>query len=70
MIVFGVEDTMKAIETGALETICLFEDIDITRYVIKHPIKGDTKTLYLNPKQAKEERYFKDQEAGIDLEVV
>jgi len=51
MIVFGVEDTMKALEMGALETVLLFEDLDITRFVIKNPIKGDTKILYLNPTQ-------------------
>ena len=51
MIVFGVEDTMKALEMGALETVLLFEDLDITRFVIKNPIKGETKILYLNPTQ-------------------
>jgi len=32
MIVFGVHDTMRALEMGALETIMIFEDIDMTRY--------------------------------------
>ena len=53
MIVFGVDDTMKALEAGALETIMLYEDIEQTRYVIKHPVKGDSRTLFLNPKQEK-----------------
>jgi peptide chain release factor subunit 1 len=48
MIVFGVEDTMRALEMGALETLMMFEDLDINRYVLKNPVKGDTKTLYLN----------------------
>jgi len=51
MIVFGVQDTMKALELGAIETILLFEELEITRYVLKNPIKGDTKTLLLNPTQ-------------------
>ena len=49
MIVFGVEDTIKALEIGALETILLFENLEINRYVIKNPVKGDTKTLVLTP---------------------
>lgn len=49
MIVFGVEDTMKALDLGALETLMLFEDLEVTRFVIKNPVKGDTKTLYLTP---------------------
>jgi peptide chain release factor subunit 1 len=48
MVVFGVEDTMKAMEVGALETMMLFEDLEVNRYVIKNPIKGDSKTLILN----------------------
>ena len=50
MIVFGVNDTMKALEMSALEKILLYEDIDITRFEIKNPVKGDTKIWYLTPK--------------------
>jgi peptide chain release factor subunit 1 len=48
MIVFGVEDSMKALELGAVETVLLFEELDVTRFVIKNPIKGDTRTIFLN----------------------
>lgn len=48
MILFGVEDTMKGLELGAVETVLLFEELDVTRYVLRNPAKGDTKTLYLN----------------------
>lgn len=47
MIRFGVADTMRAMEMGALEKLLLFEDIDMMRYHLKNPIKGDTRTLYL-----------------------
>jgi peptide chain release factor subunit 1 len=70
MIVFGVNDTMKALEMSALEKIILYEDIEITRYVIKNPVKGDTKTFYLNKTQEQDPKYWKDAESGIDLEVV
>ena len=40
---------MKVLEMGALETILLFEDLDVTRYVLKNSVKGDTKIIYLNP---------------------
>jgi peptide chain release factor subunit 1 len=32
MIRFGVYDTMRALEMGALETLLLFEEIELTRY--------------------------------------
>jgi len=60
MIVFGVHDTMRALEQGALSQLLLFEDLEYTRYSIKHPVKGETKTLYLNPNQEKDTKYFKD----------
>ena len=37
MIVFGVHDTMKAMEMSALEVCYIYEEIEITRYVIKNP---------------------------------
>lgn len=40
MIVFGVEDTMKAMEVGALEVMLLYENIEIMRYEIKNPVTG------------------------------
>ncbi len=70
MIVFGVEDSMKALELGAVETLMLFENLEINRYVLKNPIKGDTKTLLLNPTQEKNSKFFKDSESGQDLDVV
>lgn len=70
MIVFGVEDTMKALELGAIDQVLLFEELEITRYVIKNPVKGDTKILFLNPTQQKDTKYFKDAASGIDLDVV
>lgn len=70
MIVFGVEDTMRAMEQGAVDLILLYEDLEINRYVIKNPVKGDTKTLFLNPNQEKDPKYFKDKDSGIDLETV
>ena len=69
-VVFGVEDTMKALEVGAIETMMLFEDLEITRYVVKHPIKGDTKVLLLNPAQEKNTKFFKDAESGKDFDIV
>lgn len=35
MIVFGVNDTMKALEMSALEKILLWDELEVTRYEIK-----------------------------------
>jgi len=70
LVVFGVDDTMKALELGALETMMLFEDLEVNRYVLTNPIKGDTRIALLNPTQEKNSKNFKDQETGQDLDVV
>ena len=70
MIVFGVEDTMKAMEVGALEVMLLYENIEVMRYELKNPITGATNVLLLNPKQEQDTKYFKDKDTGVDLEVV
>ena len=70
MIVFGVEDTMKAFELGALQTMLLFENIEVMRYEIKNPVKGETRVHLLTALQEKDPKYFKDAETGVDLEVV
>jgi peptide chain release factor subunit 1 len=49
MIVFGVADTMKALEMSALEKVLLFDEIEHVRYIIKNPVSGETKTWYLTP---------------------
>jgi peptide chain release factor subunit 1 len=70
MIVFGVHETIKALEMGTLETLLVFEDLDMYRYQTKHPMKGEVKTYYLNSTQKKDPKYFKDQENSLDLEVI
>jgi peptide chain release factor subunit 1 len=54
MIVFGVHDTMKAMEMSALEKILVYEEINITRFEIKNPVKMTTKVWYLTPNQEKD----------------
>jgi len=70
MIVFGVADSMKAMEMSAVEKILLYDEIEIMRYEIKNPVKGDIRVHYLNKTQEADPKYFKDQETGIDLEIV
>ena len=50
MIVFGVNDTMKALDLGAIDKVLLFDEIEINRYVIKNPATGEEKIWFLNAK--------------------
>jgi len=71
MIVFGVADTMKALELSALDKLLLYDEIEITRYEVTNPAKdGQKRTLYLTPTQAKDPKHLKDAETGTDLDIV
>ena len=37
---FGIEDTLKALEMGAVETLIVWENLDITRYVLMNAAGG------------------------------
>jgi peptide chain release factor subunit 1 len=66
---FGVEDTLKALEMGAVETLICWENLDITRYVLKNHAAGEEKILHLTPVQEKDRTFFVDKETGVELEV-
>jgi len=67
---FGVNDTLKSLEMGAVETLIVWENLEVTRYVIKdHTSESETK-LFLRPEQEKDKSNFVDPETGVDLEIV
>lgn len=70
MIVFGVADTMKALEMSAIEKVLLFDEIEMTRFEIKNPATGKINTWYLTERQAEDPKYFKDASTGVDLEII
>jgi peptide chain release factor subunit 1 len=69
---FGVDDTIKAMELGAVETLIVWENLEINRYVLTNPSTGATKTLFLNPAQERIRSLFQGRDengAEIELEV-
>jgi peptide chain release factor subunit 1 len=39
---FGIDDTLKALDLGAVETLIVWENLDITRYVFRNAAGGKT----------------------------
>jgi len=67
---FGVEDTLKALEMGAVETLIVWENLEITRFVLKNHTGDEEKVLHLRPEQEKDNTHFTDKETGVELELV
>ena len=59
---FGVDDTLKALELGAVEILICWENLDIMRYMLKIPGTEATKVLHLTPEQQKDNTHFTDKE--------
>lgn len=73
LYVFGVQDTIKALELGALEVMLLWEDLEIQRYEFRNPHNPDKPIIHLLTEkqvEAKEPRFFNDDETGQELDVI
>ncbi|KAL9386761.1 hypothetical protein Peur_019885 [Populus x canadensis] len=67
--VFGVDDTLKALEMGAVETLIAWESLDINRYQLKNSATGEIVIKHLNKEQGTNQDNFRDAETKAELEV-
>ncbi|KAI9894459.1 MAG: Polypeptide release factor (eRF1) in translation termination [Vezdaea aestivalis] len=68
-VCYGVEDTLKALELGAAETLIVFENLDVTRWTLKAST-GSEVILHLTKEQEGGSReMFMDKETGQEMEV-
>ncbi|XP_068677752.1 eukaryotic peptide chain release factor subunit 1 [Montipora capricornis] len=67
---FGIDDTLKALEMGAVDTLIVWENLEIHRIVLKNHQTDEDKVLHLNPEQEKDKTYTVDSETGVELELV
>jgi peptide chain release factor subunit 1 len=68
---FGVSDTFKALDMGAVETLIVWEDLEVLRFTVKNPSSDKEEVLLLTPEQeADKATHFVDKETGNDLEIV
>ncbi|WRX10080.1 eRF1 domain 1/Pelota-like - like 1 [Theobroma cacao] len=67
--VFGVDDTLKALEMGAVEILIVWENLDITRYLLKNSITGEIVIKHLNKEQEANQNNFRDSASSADMEV-
>jgi len=68
MVIYGVDDTMKALEAGSLETVMLYENANYYRMQLKNKDTDSIKVVYCKEEDKKNPKFFKD---GIhDMELV
>ncbi|KAI0747760.1 peptide chain release factor eRF/aRF subunit 1 [Daedaleopsis nitida] len=64
---FGIDDTFKALELGAVETLIVWENLDITRYVLRNAA-GEEIVIHVNKEQEKDREKFIDKSTGLEME--
>ncbi|CAI9091393.1 OLC1v1026416C1 [Oldenlandia corymbosa var. corymbosa] len=67
--VFGVDDTLKALEMGAVETLIVWENLDINRFVLKNSSTNEIIIKHLNKEQEADQSNFRDAATASELEV-
>lgn len=70
MIVFGVHDTITYLESGAIDTILCYEDLEIVRYELQDPKTGKTVTKYLKKSEESDTAHFKSDDSGLDFIII
>ncbi|KAJ3072721.1 Electron transfer flavoprotein alpha-subunit [Podochytrium sp. JEL0797] len=67
---FGIEDTLKALDLGAVETLIVFEGLEINRYVLKSPTTGEEIVKHMNKDQEKSRILFKEEGSEVEMETI
>lgn len=67
-VCYGVEDTLKALELGAAETLIVYENLEYTRWVLKTST-GTEVILHTNKTSELDREMFMDKETGQEMEV-
>ena len=68
-VCYGVEDTLKALEASACETLIVYENLEITRHVLKSSA-GSEVIIHTNKDQLQNREMFMDKETGQEMDVV
>lgn len=68
-VCYGIEDTLKALELGAAETLIVYENLDVTRWVLKSS-DGLENILHLTKAQEVDREMFMDKQTGQEMEVL
>ncbi|KAF8590504.1 peptide chain release factor eRF/aRF subunit 1 [Ramaria rubella] len=66
---FGIEDTLKGLDLGAVETLIVWENLDVTRYVLRNAA-GEDIVIHSNKEQEKDREKFLDKSTGLEMEQV
>ncbi|KAI9847823.1 MAG: Polypeptide release factor (eRF1) in translation termination [Sclerophora amabilis] len=69
-VCYGIEDTLKALELGACETLIVFENLDMNRWVLKSASGAEVILHTTKAQEGLSRELFMDKETGQEMEVL
>lgn len=66
---FGVVDTIRALEQGAVEVLIVWENLEHTRVELENAVSGENEVKILSTKEMEDTSNFVDKGNGAELEV-
>jgi len=66
---FGIVDTMNGLESGAVDILIVWENLEIKRYVFRKPNSNEEIIKYLDHRGEKDRANFIDTDTGVDLDI-
>jgi peptide chain release factor subunit 1 len=67
---FGISDTFKALEMGAVKTLILFENLEVMRIILKNKETNEQHVVYWNKLQEKDSSLLRDPVTHVEMEIV
>ena len=65
---FGVDDTLTCLDMGAVETLIVWENLDVNRHVLINHTTNETIVKHFTPEQENDTSNFVDKATGVELE--
>lgn len=67
---FGVRDTIRALEMGAVKTLIVWDELKMTRITTLNPATKDEEHLFLTEEEIESGSFQKDKVSGATLDVI
>ncbi|KAJ9098477.1 Eukaryotic peptide chain release factor subunit 1 [Naganishia cerealis] len=67
--IYGVDDTLKTLELGAVETLIVWENLELSRHTLRNAA-GEIFIVHTWPTDPKRKEKFEDKATGLEMEAV
>eukprot|EP01083_Nonionella_stella_P034007 93074_1 len=67
---FGIRDTIRALEMGAVKTLIVWEELKITRLTVQNPSTKEQDNLHLKDEEIESGEFQKDKDTGVTLDII